>query len=78
MQKKVICGGVCTIVLLILGLYAALGMQSLVDSTILDNVKLAPENSDLWGQNPGKTNISTIRNFTFFNFTNPRGYLYRG
>jgi hypothetical protein len=66
------------LVLLALGMFAVLGLQSLVDSQILDGVVLAPENSDLWGQNPGKSNVSTIRNFTFYNLTNPRGYLYRG
>jgi len=77
MQKRVLCGGVCALVLLVLGMFAAIGLQGVVDGVILDGVVLAPENSDLWGQNPGKSNVTTIRNFTFFNFTNPRGYLYR-
>jgi hypothetical protein len=32
---------------------------------------------EYWGQNPGKTNSVTERNFTFFNFANPREFLYQ-
>lgn len=39
---------------------------------------MTPENVDTWGQNPGSTKTVTFRNFTFYNFTNPRGFLYRG
>ena len=49
MQKRVLCGGICALVLLGLGMFAVLGLQSMVDSQILDSVVLAPENSDLWG-----------------------------
>ena len=42
MQKRVVCGGVCAGLLLALGLFAVLGMQSLVDGVILDGVVLSP------------------------------------
>lgn len=32
---------------------------------------------DTWGENPGKLDQLIMRNFTFYNLTNPRGFLYR-
>lgn len=78
MKKRLVCGSVCTLIFLALTIFAIFGLQSLVDSAILDSVRLTPDTYDLWGANPGSSNITTSRNFTFYNFTNPQGYLYRG
>jgi hypothetical protein len=77
MKKRVISGSICTVFFLALSIFAIFGLQSVVDSAILDGVKLTPDTYDLWGENPGSSNITTSRNFTFYNFTNPRDYLYR-
>jgi hypothetical protein len=77
MKKRVISGSICTVIFLALSIFAIFGLQSVVDSAILDGVKLTPDTYDLWGENPGSSNITTSRNFTFYNFTNPRDYLYR-
>jgi hypothetical protein len=49
---------------------------SLLRSTIQEMIKMAPDTYEFWGQSPGGTKTITQRNFTFFNFTNPRGFLY--
>lgn len=61
-----------------LALFAIFGMQGIVDHVVVDSVKLDPDTADLWGANPGGTGVVTVRNFTFYNMTNPRGYLYKG
>ncbi len=78
MQKRVVCSTVCLLLFLGLAIFTLVGLNPLIDSVILDGVVLAPETYDLWGANPGSSEIATVRNFTFFNFTNPRGFLYRG
>ena len=45
---------------------------------VVDNVKLGPDTYNLWGANPGDTGVTTVRNFTFYNMTNPRGFIYKG
>jgi hypothetical protein len=40
-------------------------------------VVLDPSTIDLWGAVPGSTNTVNERSFTMFNFTNPKGFLYR-
>lgn len=78
MRKRVVCGSACAVIFLGVALFTIIGLDSLIDSVILDGVVLAPETYDTWGASPGQANIPTIRNFTMYNFTNPRGYLYRG
>jgi hypothetical protein len=77
MKKKQICGITVAIVFLAIGLFSLFGLPSIVDNAILDGVVLDPNTYDVWGANPGSTNTLTLRNFTFFNITNPRGFLYR-
>jgi hypothetical protein len=77
MRKRVVCGSVCLAIFLALGIFTLVGLDSLIDGVVLDGVVLAPETYDLWGANPGSSGTVTLRNFTFFNFTNPRGFLYR-
>jgi len=38
---------------------------------------MAPDTYEYWGQSPGQTKSVTKRNFAFFNFTNPREFLYQ-
>lgn len=78
MRKRVVCGGVCLFIFIGIGIFTLVGLDSLINQAILDGVILDPANYELWGQNPGSSGVLTLRNFTFFNFTNPRGYLYRG
>ena len=78
MKKRIVCGSICLAIFLALFIFTLVGLNSLIDSVVLDGVILAPETYDLWGANPGSSNALTVRNFTFYNFTNPRGYLYRG
>jgi len=78
MKKRIVCGSICIAVLLALGIFTLVGLNSVINNVILDGVVLAPETYNLWGANPGSSNTLTLRNFTFYNFTNPRGYLYRG
>jgi len=77
MKKKEICGSICACIFLGLGLFSLIGLPSIVDDAILDGVVLDPNTYDVWGANPGSTNTITVRNFTFFNITNARGFLYR-
>lgn len=77
MNRKQICSSVCAVVFLALGLFSFFGLAPIVDSAILDGVVLDPKTMNIWGANPGSTNTLTLRDFTFFNFTNPRGFLYR-
>lgn len=32
---------------------------------------MTPNNYNIWGEIPGDTNSLVIRNYTFYNFTNP-------
>lgn len=77
-KKRTICGGVCGAVFLGLLLFSLTGLESVIDGVILEGVVLAPETAETWGNNPGSTGTVTLRNFTFFNLTNPRAFLYRG
>jgi hypothetical protein len=78
MKKRVICGSVCALIFLGLGLFALFGLESVLNDVILDGVVLDPNTYDVWGAVPGSTDTVTLRRFTMFNFTNPRGFLYRG
>lgn len=75
--KRNICGLICTFLFTALLLFTLIGLDSLIDSVILEGVVLAPETADTWGNNPGSTNTLTLRNFTFYNLTNPKEFLYR-
>jgi hypothetical protein len=76
-KKRLICSALCLSFFTGLLLFTLVGLESVIDSVILDGVVLAPENIELWGQNPGKTKTTLLRNFTFFNLSNPREFLYR-
>ena len=78
MHKRLVLGGACIVIFAALTLFSLIGLESVLDDVILDSIVMTPDNIPLWGQNPGDVGILTIRNFTFFNLTNPRGYIYRG
>ena len=73
-----ICAVISAAAFLSLLLFTLLGLQTVIEGVILDGVVLAPDTSDVWSQNPGATNTLTLRNFTFYNLTNPREFLYKG
>jgi hypothetical protein len=77
MKKKIVCAGICGFIFLALGIFTLAWLPAIIKDVILDGVVLSPETYETWGANPGSTNTLTLRNFTFFNFTNPRGFLYR-
>jgi len=37
---------------------------------------LTEDNADMWSAIPGKENITILRNYSMFNFTNPDGALW--
>jgi hypothetical protein len=41
-------------------------------------IPMAPDNEFLWAHLPGSTQTFIHRNFTFFNFTNPKEVIYLG
>lgn len=61
-----------------LTLFTLFGFDDVLREFIKSNVVMSPDTYDLWGANPGSSNTITVRNYTFYNFTNPRGYMYRG
>ncbi len=73
-----ICAIISTAAFLSLLLFTLFGLQSLIEGAILDGAVLAPSTAATWSQNPGSTDTLTLRNFTFYNFTNPREILYKG
>ena len=76
MRKRYLCGVVGIIIFIALGIFALVGVSKIVDDIVLDSVWMDPDKVESWGQNPGRSNTITIRNYTFFNMTNPHGYLY--
>lgn len=77
MKKRIICGSIWTFLFLALGLFTLLGLDSVINESILERVVLNPETVDMWGAVPGSTNTLNLRSFAMFNFTNPTGFLYR-
>ena len=58
-------------------IFATLILPSIIKSTIHEELKMSSDTYEYWGQFPGKTRTVTVRNFTFYNFTNPRQFLYQ-
>lgn len=80
-RKHKICIGVsvcCTVVWLGIAIGFPFLLASLIDSQAKSGIVMTPDNENLWAHIPGGTNTITYRNFTFFNFTNPREFLYQG
>lgn len=50
----------------------------LISSQAAEQVPMAPNNEFLWSHIPGITETYIHRNFTFFNFTNPKEVIYLG
>jgi len=42
MKKRLICGSICIGIFVALGIFTLVGLNSLIDSVILDGVVLAP------------------------------------
>ena len=77
MKKRYIFGSLCVVALTAALMFSLLAIPKLVEELVLKSVVLDPEKIETWGQNPGRSNTLTLRNFTFYNFTNPRKYVYR-
>lgn len=69
--------GACTIIFVILASISALILGKLINSEARKGVVMTSDTEDLWAHIPGATKTFTVRNFTFFNFTNPKEVLYR-
>ena len=76
MRKRQVFGLSCGVFWFGFGIFILFGLSSIINEVILEGVVLDPATFDVWGENPGQTGTVTLRNFTFYNFTNPREYLY--
>lgn len=75
-KKRFICAAFFITVFIVLLMFSLIGLEDLIHQVILEGVVLAPETQDLWGASPGSSNTATIRNYTFYNLTNPRKFIY--
>ncbi len=71
-KKSVILASVCGFIALMLSVFGLFILDPILKDFIASNIIMTPETYNLWGANPGATNTITIRNFTFYNLTNPR------
>lgn len=62
----------CIIIAGIFIILSTTTLPAVLKSSIADELKMGPDTYEYWGQSPGMTKSVTRRNFTFFNFTNPR------
>ena len=78
MKKRYITAITTLVLLSTLLLYSLIWLPATIDHLILSRVWLDPSKVQQWGQNPGTSNTVTIRNYTFFNFTNPKEHYLLG
>lgn len=69
--------GICTLIFIIFASISAVILGSLINSEAKKGIVMTNENENLWAHIPGDTQTDIIRNYTFFNFTNPKEVLYR-
>lgn len=67
----------CIILAGIFIILSTITIPAFLKATVAEELKMAPDTYEYWGQSPGKADSVTNRNFTFFNFTNPREFLYQ-
>ena len=75
--KKYACGIAIIVFFVAFAIFSLAGMPAIVDKIVLKSVWLDPDKVDSWGQNPGRSQTVTMRNYTFFNMTNPHRFLYQ-
>lgn len=78
-KQKIITFGpfICLILGIVFIVLATIILPIVLKASITDELKMVPDTYEYWGQSPGKTKSVTKRNFAFFNFTNPREFLYQ-
>jgi len=70
--------GCCTLVFLLFGIYGAGVLHSLIKQQAAEGAAMTPSTFDMWGLVPGSTGAFVIRNYSFYNWTNPREVIYFG
>ena len=75
-KKRYLTGIFAIVILAALDIFMFVGLDNIVNEVVLQKVWLDPEKVEMWGQNPGHSKTVTLRNYTFYNFTNPREFLY--
>lgn len=63
--------GSLTFILIGLGISMPYIFSAILNHAVSSQVTMTPSNYEIWGQIPGKTNSLVLRNYTFFNFSNP-------
>lgn len=76
-KLKFIVPPICMIIAVVFIVISTITLPTVLKESINDELKMAPDTYEFWGQSPGQTKSVTKRNFTFFNFTNPREFLYQ-
>lgn len=78
--KKFKCCSICSLVGFVIFLVLAIVLPIVIENTIADTGRqkaiMQVSNQNLWGEVPGDTQANVTRQFFFYNFTNPEGFLY--
>lgn len=74
---KLICLGVSTVIVLIIGIGGPFLIDSVIKSQVNDQVMMTDKNFDLWGVIPGESGVDVVRDVYFYNFTNSRDVIFK-
>lgn len=72
-----LCGS-CTVLFVVLACISALVLGKIITAQAKAGVVMTASTEGLWAHVPGETETVIIREYTFFNFTNPKEFLYKG
>ena len=64
----------CSVILINIAIFTGLIVDSLIDRQISDQLTMTSSNIDVWGQVPGKYDISVLRNLTVFSIVDPEAF----